>query len=110
MRDSDKRTDRRLNHRAPIRIAFINRRGNWTDAQMMNHGMGGICIKSRFPLTSGATVLIRVDGFAWDVICPVTDPEGLRTLTAGEVKWCKEIPDETFPAFEVGVKYFPPEY
>ena len=36
--------------------------------------------------------------------------EGLPTITLGEIKWCREISDAVFSSYEVGVKYYGPDY
>jgi len=99
-RDSCKRTD----FEAPICLALISE-GSWMNGKMLNHGMQGMCVQSEVCLQLGVTVLIRVDGTALG-----TFPEGLRMLVLGEVKWCKNKPDEAFFPYEVGIKYFPPHY
>ncbi len=36
--------------------------------------------------------------------------EGLPTISLAEVKWCRENPDTASASYDVGVKYYPPEY
>ena len=54
-------------------------------------------------------VLIRAGTYASDDSC-TCDFEGLPTITLGEIKWCREISDAVFPSYEVGIKYYGPDY
>jgi hypothetical protein len=68
-----------------------------------------MCFKSKQNVKVKSTVLIRTATYASDDSC-TCDFEGLPTITLGEIKWCREISDAVFPSYEVGVKYYGPDY
>jgi hypothetical protein len=105
---TDKRACERRSYAAPAAFSYFNKE-QFYEAQTINHCAGGLRFKSEVFLQPGATVFIKVkklhpndsgsDG------C-----QGLRSVTLAEVKWCKAFTDETEPFYEVGARYYEPDY
>jgi len=104
----EKRSCERYAHEALIHCTRFNT-GCWLKAQTLNHGLEGMCVKTNVCFQPGTTLLIRVehDAAKTSGACAF---EVLPTLILAEVKWCREIPDEIFSAYEAGVKYYAPHY
>ena len=105
---TDKRACERRTYTAPIAFSYFNKE-HFFNAQTLNYGSGGICFRSPTFLQPGATVYIRVKKFHPNGSC-TGDCPGLRSVTLAEVKWCKEFLNETEPFYEIGVKYYQPDY
>jgi hypothetical protein len=105
---TEKRDCERRNHTAAITFSYFNKEHCY-EAQTLNHCTGGMRFKSEVFLRPGATVYIRVKKFHPDGTCN-GDCRGLRSVTLAEVKWCKEYLNETESLYEIGAKYFEPEY
>lgn len=105
---AEKRSYKRCTDETPIWLTCFNT-GCWIEAQVLNHCLEGVCVKTNFYFHPGATVLIRSEKHTSNVSCTCAF-EGLSTISIGEVKWCRETPDEIFSSCEAGVKYYAPEY
>jgi hypothetical protein len=103
-----KRACERLRYSATIEFSYFNKKHCY-EAQTLNHCDGGICFKSEVSLQPSATVVIRVKNFHPHGDCN-GDCRGLRSFTLAEAKWCKEILGETERFYEIGAKYYQPEY
>jgi hypothetical protein len=105
---TEKRACERRRHTALIEFSYFNKEHRF-EAQTLNHCDGGMRFKSAVFLPPGATVYIRVtkihpNGSSND------DCRGLRSVTLAEVKWCRESLTETERFYEIGAKYYEPEY
>jgi len=105
---TDKRACKRLSYNASIAFSYFNKE-NCYEAQTLNHGDGGVCFESNVLLQPGATVYIRVKKIPPKSACS-SDCRGLRSVTLAEVKWCKEFLNGTESFYEIGAKYYEPEY
>lgn len=105
---TDKRAFERHRHTATMEFSYFNR-DHYYEAQTFNHSDEGMCFKSEISLRPGAAVLIRIKDLYPNGACN-GDCRGLRSLALAEAKWCKEISNETKSFYEVGAKYYPPEY
>jgi hypothetical protein len=105
---TDKRACERRNHNAAIAFSYFNNEHCY-EAQTLNHCAGGMRFKSEVFLQPGATLYIRVKKFHPDDACS-GDCRELRSVTLAEVKWCKEFFNETKPFYEIGAKYYEPDY
>ena len=104
----EKRACERWNHVALISVSYFNQEHS-SDIQTLNHSLDGMCFKSSFFLQPGTSLLIRVIKF--NPKGSRTDlPEGLRSVSLAEVKWCSEIPGDQASQYIIGVKYFAPPY
>ena len=105
---TDKRTWERRSYAAPITFSYFNK-VHCYEAQTVNYCAGGLRFKSEVFLHPGATIYIRVKNNHSNGACRC-DCRGLRSVTLAEVKWCKEFIDETEPFYEVGARYYEPDY
>lgn len=76
-------------------------------AKMLNYCEGGLYFESAFPFKPGTTIYVRIEEFSRKdshstLYC------GHRTVTLGEVKWCKEISAPESYKFGIGVRYYEP--
>ena len=105
---NEKRNYKRWHYKGPIRLTGFNK-NNWMEAQTSNHCLGGMCFKSSTYFKSQTILLLRINSEGWDFSC-AGNLEGLRTITLGEVKWCREIPNKTSYGYESGIRYITPVY
>jgi hypothetical protein len=76
---------------------------------MLNYSQNGLYFESRTPLSTGLSVLIRVQkNLAENRAAQIR--EGFRSMALGEVKWCEEFISEGAVYYGVGVKYYLPDY
>ncbi len=108
MDDAEKRKSKRCENLTPVRISLLNQGDEW-DAVILNHCTEGMCFRSTTPFSHRVGLRIRVDGSAWGDISPEAY-DTLRHLSIGEVKWCREIAEDTGHFFMTGVKYVMPVY
>jgi hypothetical protein len=103
---TEKRTRDRHNQKAYITWTYFNT-DHFFRGKLLNYSESGLCFESEFKLQPGATIYIRLDKF-------LTDPsdckfhEGVRTVTLGEAKWCKEIYVVGSHKYAIGIKYYQP--
>jgi hypothetical protein len=105
---TEKRACDRNSFSADVSFSIFNKEPSYP-AQVMNLGVGGMCFNSSQLLKPGATVCIQLEK-----IHPESSGTdfcaGLQYVTLAEVKWCKQVPGEETPHYEVGVKFFAPVY
>ena len=77
--------------------------------KMANYSQNGLYFESESALQPGTSILIRVQNNL-DVGRAFEFKEGFRSISLGEVKWCKEIISESSTYYGVGVRYYEPEY
>jgi len=77
--------------------------------RMVNYSQGGLYLESKEAIRPGASIIIRVQ-YNLDADSASKVREGFRSLTLGEVKWCKELILEASPYYGVGVKYYELDY
>jgi len=106
--EAEKRNYERCDCEVPIWLTYFDK-NDWIEAQMSNNCQEGMCFKSNSRFKPKMTVLIRINFDGWTFSCADIF-EGLRTITLGVVKWCKEIHDETSYGYVTGIKYLPPIY
>jgi hypothetical protein len=103
-----KRACERRRYTATIQFSYFNKE-HFYEAQTLNHCDEGMCFKSEVSLQPGAIVCIRVKDFHPNGACN-GDCRGLRLLTLAEAKWCNEIFNKTEHFYQIGAKYYQPEY
>ncbi len=106
---TNKKALERLSQTATIEFSYFNRDQDYHEAQTLHHSDEGIRFKAMVPLSPGATILIRAKDLHPNGACN-GDCRGLRSLTLAEVKWCKEILNESESFYEISAQYYPPEY
>lgn len=104
----EKRAHFRFAHKATLICSLLNT-PDYYSAQKYNHGGGGLCFESDFEFKRGTILNIRMkDHSANDL--GLESWYGLRTMSIGEVKWCRKIHDANGRHFAAGVKYYNPAY
>jgi hypothetical protein len=106
--DIEKRACERHSNNIPVRLTRFNT-GYWQEAKTLNHCLEGMCVKSNAHFQPGTTLLIRVEHGASGASSSC-DFQELPTIILAEVKWCREISEISFFAYEAGVKYYAPHY
>ncbi len=106
--NTEKRSCKRCTYEAVIRMMHFNC-GHWLEAQTLNHCLDGMCVNSNVHFRPGTALLIRVEHCASNGSCACAF-EGLPNICLAEVKWCREISDATLSSYDLGFKYFAPEY
>lgn len=104
-------SERAFEHRvytATIEFSYFNT-DHYYEAQTLNHSDEVVCFKSDIPIRPGATLVIRTKNLHPNGACS-GECRGLRSSTLAEVKWCKEILDETESFYSICAQYYPPEY
>ena len=76
---------------------------------MTNYSQNGLYFESESALKPGTSILIRVQNNL-DADGTFEFKEGFRSMSLGEVKWCKEFISEGSAHYAVGVKYYEPGY
>jgi hypothetical protein len=104
---NEKRGDERYGCRSRLEWAYFNRRTHHS-ARMVNFSLSGACFETTRALIPGATVLMRVDEFRPE--CRAECREGVdcpfpRSITLGEVKWCRDVSETGRQRFGVGVRF-----
>ena len=106
--DGGRRTCPRQSLSAPLEVShFINGKG--TDAQLVNHCEGGICITSRTKFKPGMSLFIRVKEYPSKASFNEFD-KGLRSMSLADVRWCQEVQDTGLPYFKMGLQFYAPVY
>ena len=106
--DKDARSGERHRHEVSVWCARLNT-GSWLEAKTLNYSIEGMCVKSNVRFRPGTALLIRIDHWPPDVSYTGTFT-ALPTMTLGEVKWCRELSEKGFSSYDIGIKYFAPEY
>ena len=100
----EKRTSKRCVYNVPIEFSPFHL-GGWFKALSINHSENGMCIKSNNGFKPGTTLIVRTKNYPSKVSCPCCADEGLRTITLGQIEWCREVPERIFSSNEIGVRY-----
>jgi hypothetical protein len=74
---------------------------------MVNYSEGGLYFESQTPLKSGSSIHIKVEESS-STTAGSPPHYGFRTLTLGEVKWCKDLSNKESDTYGIGVKYYEP--
>jgi len=77
--------------------------------KMANYSQNGLYFESESAFQPGTSILIRVQNNL-KVDRAFRFEEGFRSMSLGEVKWCKEFIAEGSTYYAVGVKYYEPDY
>ena len=105
---TEKRSSERCTYKAPIRVTRFNAE-HWSEAQTLNHSMEGMCVQSRVQFKPETAISIRVEHHVTNGSCNCAF-EGLPTTALGKIKWCREAPDEASSFYEIGIRYYLPDY
>ena len=105
---NEKRNYKRFSCKGPIWLTSFNNKDRII-AETSNCCSEGMCFKSDSYFKSQTTLLVRLNCEGWDFSF-AGKLEGLRTVTLGEVRWCKEISYKTSYSCEAGIRYLAPVY
>lgn len=109
----DRRHEKRFKCQIPIVVSVFHS-NDPKDALLVNHAEDGICFISKHAFFVGTAIVIKIpcctlkDCALKDSSC--SDRETFSSIRIGEVRWCRELPDEATTAYEVGIKYYPEGY
>jgi len=106
--DAEKRSSERRPHKGAITFSIFNHQ-KCLEAQSLDYSTNGLKFKSTCALRPGTTICIRVKpgqrGPRPDRLC-----ESLPSMSLAEVKWCRALEGADASFYEVGVRYYPPDY
>jgi hypothetical protein len=105
---TEKRASERCSCKAPIRVTRFNGE-HWSEARTLNHSMEGMCVQSRVQFKPKTAISIRVEHDASNGSCNCA-LKGLPATALGKIKWCREASDVTSYFYEIGVRYYLPDY
>jgi hypothetical protein len=77
--------------------------------KMANYSQNGLYFESESALKPGTSILIRVQNNLHED-STFEFKEGFRSISLGEVKWCKKYISEGSTYYAVGVRYYQPDY
>ena len=100
----NKRGDRRLNEEASLTWRFLNSYDSY-NGRMLNFSKSGMYFESGSFLKERATIYFRLTdckGFVPDS----KRYEGMRGVSLGEIRWCREMKKQNSTCFGTGVKYY----
>jgi hypothetical protein len=102
----EKRCEDRLGCEARIKWAYFNK-SDFFSGQLLNISPNGGYFLSEQGALPGSTLLIRVQKC---ISCNDRGPERswIRSNALCEVKWCREVANETGLPFAVGIRYHLP--
>ena len=105
---AEKRTVERHPHQGTITFSIFNRK-KCIDAQSLDYSTNGLKFKSPCVLQPGTTICIRLKseqgGLQSDRFA-----KSMPSLGLAEVKWCRQLDGSENSFYEVGVRYYPPDY
>jgi hypothetical protein len=102
----EKRRYRRYPHGASLSFSHFHSTPSTPDSgyrgEKLSHGIGGLSFKSAYALKPGAILMIKLGrlesgGLESDAY------GGMRTISLGQVKWCRPL--EGGQGYAVGVQY-----
>ncbi len=105
---TEKRSCERHYQEVPITVAYFNT-NRYHSAKMLNYSEGGIYFESDFAFQPGASIYFRIEKKMTDLPARKIH-NGFRSVTLGEVKWCKQINKGESSLSGMGVKYYELEY
>jgi hypothetical protein len=104
----DKRYGNRFACKVPIVVSPFNSR-DAVNALLVDYCMNGITFISKDAFLKGTAIVVRIVYPTLKDSC-YSEIESLPSIRIGEVKWCRERPDEASTAYEVGISYYQTYY
>jgi hypothetical protein len=104
--ETEKRSEDRHGCDAGIDWAYFNK-SEFYSAHLLNISPSGVYIECEQRIIPGATIFIRVHNRKACVADP-TIGDCMRSTALGEVKWCRELPDQKPRPYGVGIRYHMP--
>ena len=103
-----KRNCDRYDQQALISWSYFNAK-NLFSAKLRNYCESGLCFESEIELQPGTGIYIRFDKLPPNPNGHQLN-EGFRTVTLGEVRWCRGVGAIGSHKYISGVKYYEPDY
>ena len=103
-----KRTVIRNRTRIPVACSSL-KSDSWTQifkGTMRNCSCAGTCIELGHSIRAGNIVMIKATDWSWQNDHSAL-PEGFRTVALAEVKWSKQLENQTRPRYLMGLRYLP---
>lgn len=101
--DKEKRMHERHHCEAITKWSYFNKE-KFFEAKIFNFSRNGIYFETPHELKPGAIVFVRLETLLSKNMS-LDDHECLRTITLGEVKWCKELSADGANYFGVGIRH-----
>ena len=104
---TEKRYDQRYGCEAIVKWSYFNENKQF-DAKIINFSRTGIFIEADQAIKPGATIFVRLEillSETWGS----SDHGWLRTISLGEVKWCKELTKDSVDYYGIGISYYSAE-
>jgi hypothetical protein len=105
---AEKRISERHPHQGAITFSIFNRQ-KCSDAQSLDCSTNGLRFKSACVLQPGTTICIRAKS-GQNSSRSGRFSKSIPSLGLAEVKWCRQLDGSESPFYEVGVRYYPPDY
>jgi hypothetical protein len=106
----DKRRNARFPCRTPVEWTYFNKPEKHS-AKMLNFSQSGACFECSETLVNGATIMVRLEAYGAECGAECKDGDEcpwLRSISLGEVKWCRNLPGIGARRFGVGVRFHLP--
>jgi PilZ domain len=104
--ETEKRSEDRRRCDAAIDWAYFNK-GEFYTAHLQNVSRSGGYFECKQRIIPGATLFIRLHHCQACVEDPAIR-DCMRSTALGEVKWCRELPDQQPLPYGVGIRYHMP--
>jgi hypothetical protein len=101
--DKEKRMHERYHCEAMIKWSYFNRDRFYT-ARVFNVSRNGICFETPHAIRQGTTIYIRTETLISKNM-RLNEMECLRTVSLGEVKWCREKVEDGVSCYQAGVRH-----
>ncbi len=98
----EQRTYKRYNYKTLVTYEYF-KTNNYFGAVLNNHGMGGMCFETNYPVPKGVEVFIKMTNYSPEALAPEC-----RTGYHAEVRWCQERNEGSPTTYRIGVNYFEP--
>ena len=103
---TEKRDDERCSCEAIIKWSYFNENTHF-DAKILNFSRRGIYLMAEQAIKPGTTIFVRLEILLSDT-WGSSNHGWLRTISLGEVKWCKALAINGADHYGIGVRYYMP--
>jgi hypothetical protein len=100
---AEKRAYQRYNCEALIKWSYFNK-DRLFDAKIVNFSQDGFSFETSFEIRPHATIFTRLENL-FTKNMSLSEYECLRTISIGEVRWCKELSKDGLSYYSVGVRH-----
>jgi hypothetical protein len=100
---AEKRMYERYNCETLIKWSYFNQ-DKFFDAKIFNFSKNGCYFETSSAIRPNATIFIRLENL-FTKNMSLSEYECLRTISIGEVRWCKELSKDGLSYYSVGVRH-----